>query len=291
MAKPLWSGAISFGLLNIPVQLMPAEKRIDLHFRMLDHRDNARIRYERVNADTGEEVPWKDVVKAFEYDKGSYIVVDKKDLKAAAPDSAESVDIESFVDIEEIAPRYLEKPYFLVPMKKSEKGYALLRETLGKLKKVGLARVVIRTREHLALVMPEGEALILILIRYPQELLPLDTYTFPKRSAQRISAKELHMAEQLVSSMSDKWTPKSYKDEFREKLARTIEARIKKKKGVKSPKLEAVKEEEETSGKVVDFMALLQKSIASQRRTPAKSKPQKTAARKSAPKKRVRKAS
>ncbi len=274
MAKPIWSGAISFGLLHIPVQLMPAEKRIDLHFRMLDHRDNARIRYERVNADTGDEVPWKDVVKAFEYDKGSYVVIDKADLKAAAPESAESVDIEAFVDAAEISSRYYEKPYFLVPTKKSEKGYVLLRETLRELGKAGLARVVIRTREYLALVAPEDEALVLYLIRYPQELLPVDSYSFPARStkAYRISPKELEMARTLVTSMTGVWQPKEYRDEFRERLSKTIQARIKKKGGVRSKAAAKPGADEADSGdgKVVDFMALLKKSIATNKRTPAK---------------------
>lgn len=288
MAKPIWSGAISFGLLNIPVQLMPAEKRVDLHFRMLDHRNNAPVRYERVNAETGEEVPWKDIVKAFEYEKGSYVVVDKEDLKNAAPDSAESVDIEAFVDVSDITPRYFEKPYFLVPMKKAEKGYVLLRDTLHKLKKVGVARVVIRTREYLSLVMPERDALVLLLIRYPQELVAEDEYSFPEsnKSGKKISPKELEMAEQLVSSMATKWEPEGYHDEFREKLSRTIEARIKKKGGTKTRKVKELADDQQDSGKVVDFMSLLQKSIASNKRTPAKA-----ATKKAAPRKPKRKAS
>jgi DNA end-binding protein Ku len=282
MPKPIWNGAISFGLLNIPVQLMPAEKRIDLHFRMLDHRNNAPVRYERVNAETGEEVPWKDIVKAFEYQKGSYVVVDKDDLKNAAPESAESVNIEAFVDIADITPRYFEKPYFLVPSKKSEKGYVLLRDTLRKLNKVGVARVVIRTREYLALVMPENDALVLILIRYEQELIAVDEYTFPKASTigRKISAKEMEMAEQLVESMSAKWEPEGFHDEFREKLSRTIEARIKKKGGTVRSKLDKVTEDDSASGKVVDFMALLKKSIDSNKRTPAKAAVKKAATKK-----------
>ena len=281
MAKPIWSGAISFGLLNIPVQLMPAEKRVDLHFRMLDHRNNSPVRYERVNAETGVEVPWKDIVKAFEYKKGSYVVVDKADLKNAAPDSTESVNIEAFVDIADITPRYFEKPYFLVPMKKAQKGYALLRDTLRKLKKVGVARVVIRTREYLSVVMPENDALVLILIRYQQELVAVDEYDFPNtsRGALKISPKEMQMAETLVESMTAKWLPETYHDEFRAKLSKTIESRIKKKGGTVKGKLKQVKEQESESGKVVDFMALLKKSIDTNKRTPAKASAKKTASR------------
>ena len=147
MARPIWTGSLSFGLLNIPVSLMSGERRTDLSFRMLDSRDKKPIRFERVNADTGEEVPWKDIVKAFEYDKGSYVVIEKEDIAAAAPESHESVDVETFVDAASINLRYFEKPYVLVPGKKAEKGYVLLRETLKNSGKVGIARVGIRTRE------------------------------------------------------------------------------------------------------------------------------------------------
>ncbi|MGH8163461.1 MAG: Ku protein [Rhodanobacteraceae bacterium] len=299
MPRPIWTGTISFGLLNIPVQLMTAERRVDLHFRMLDSRDNTPIRYERVNAETGEEVPWKDIVKAFEYDKGNYVVMDKEDFKKAAPDSSESVDIEAFVDPMQIGPEYFEKPYYLVPTKKAEKGYVLLRETLKRLKTAGLARVVIRTREYLSLVMPDGDALALILLRFPQELVPADEYAFPdkKAAAYRITPKELEMAQSLVESMVSEWNPKDYRDEFRERLSKVIKARVKTHgKTVRAPADEEAKSPEDAATNVVDFMSLLKKSIDSNQRTPAKKRaPAKSAvskAKKSAPKKkRARKAS
>jgi DNA end-binding protein Ku len=273
MPRPIWTGTISFGLLNIPIRLMTAERRVDLHFRMLDSRDQSPIRYERVNAETGEEVPWKDIVKAFEYDKGNYVVMEKEDFKKAAPDSAESVDIEAFIDPKQIGPEYYEKPYYLVPAKKAEKGYVLLRETLNQSGLAGLARVVIRTREYLSLVLPRGDALVLILLRFPQELVPADEYDFPEKSsdAYRINDKELEMAKSLVESMVSKWTPKEYRDEFRSRLQKVIEARVRSRGG-------KVKVEEEeapaadTATNVVDFMSLLKKSIDSNKRTPAKGK-------------------
>src|SRR5690606_19752895 len=134
---------------------------------MLDSRDRKPVRYERVNAETGEEVPWKDVVKAFEYDKGSYVVLEEDDIKAAAPESHETVEVETFVDAADIDPRFFEKPYVLVPAKKAGKGYVLLRGTLRGSNRVGIARVVIRTREYLAAVLPHGDALVLELLRYP----------------------------------------------------------------------------------------------------------------------------
>src|SRR5262245_28255872 len=154
MARPIWTGTLSFGLLNIPVRLMTGERRVDLHFRMLDSRNKAPIRYERINEETGEEVPWKEIVKAYEYDKGSYVVIEEGDIAAAAPDNKESIEIDAFVDAASIAPQYYEKPYVLEPGKKAEKGYVLLREVLKSTGKVGIGRVVIRTREYLALVMP-----------------------------------------------------------------------------------------------------------------------------------------
>ena len=305
MPRPIWSGTITFGLLNIPVQLMPGERHTDLHFRMLDSRNNARIRYERVNEETGEEVPWKEVVKAFEYDKGNYVVLSKEDFAKAAPESTESVDIEAFVDPDAVGPEYFERPYYLVPAKKAEKGYVLLRETLKRQKTAGLARVVIRTREYLALVMPRDNALRLMLLRYPQEIVPEDEYAFPDKSlsAYRINPKELEMAEALVNSMVGKWKPDDYRDDFRERLTKVIEGRIKAKGGVRAPAAEEAALPKNASTNVVDFMALLKKSIQTKQRTPAKSTATKSpksttrdnahraTQRSSSPKKRARKRS
>ena len=268
MARSIWSGAISFGLINIPVELMPAESRVDLHFHLVDARDKARIRYERVNADTGEEVPWKDIVKAFEFEKGNYVVVTDKDFKAASPEHASTIDIEGFVKVDEIGAEYVEKPYFLVPGKRAEKGYVLLRETLKKQRCVGIARIVIRSREQLTMLVPKGEALMLFMLRYPQELLGADRYSFPDKplKAYRIADREIEMAGQLVESMTTAWQPKDFHDEYREKLSKLIQSRIRQKGGkVAAPKAAATA----PSGKVVDFMALLKKSIDSKQRTPA----------------------
>ena len=224
MARALWSGSISFGLLNIPVQLMSGEKRTDLRFHLMDTRNKARVRYERINAETGEEVPWHDIVKAFEYKKGDYVVLEPSDLKAAAPQSSESVDIESFIPADAVPLEYFERPYYLVPPKKAAKSYVLLRETLKQLKRVGLARVVIRTREYLALVMPRAEALMLMVLRYPQEIVPVDEYSFPDGSLAdyKLGKREVDMARQLVESMTGEWQPKEYRDEFRAKLSKVI---------------------------------------------------------------------
>lgn len=271
MARPIWSGTLSFGLLNVPVSLMSGERRTDLHFRMLDSRDKSPIRFERVNAETGEEVPWKDIVKAFEYDKGSYVVLEQEDIRAASPESHETVEVEAFVDAEAIDPRYYEKPYLLVPGKKAEKGYVLLRETLRKVGKVGIARVVIRTREYLSAVMPHGDALVLMLMRYPQELVDPEEYHLPGQglSKYRITDKEIAMAAQLVASMSGEWNPADYHDEFRARLQEVLRKRIKQKGGTAKIEDEPALSEDAATN-VVDFMSLLQKSLDANKRTPAR---------------------
>jgi DNA end-binding protein Ku len=292
MARPIWTGTLSFGLLNVPVSLMSGERSVDLHFRMLDSRNNTPVRYERVNAETGEEVPWKEIVKAFEYAKGSYVVLEPEDIKSAASEGREVVDVKAFVDADSIGPEYFEKPYVLVPGKKAEKGYVLLRETLKRTERIGIARVVIRTREYLSAVMPRGNALMLMLMRYPQELVDVEDYKIPEgtTSHYRISATEIRMAEQLIESMSDEWTPSDYRDEFRDRLRKVLEKRMKS-KGVVSPEPENESDmPENVTTNVVDFMSLLQKSLASKRRTPAKKTPEK-AARKTAVRKKTAAAS
>ena len=278
MARPIWSGTLSFGLLNVPVSLMTGERSVDLHFRMLDSRSNTPVRYERVNAETGEEVPWKEIVKAFEYAKGSYVVLEPEDIKSASSEGREVVDVKAFVDADSIGPEYFEKPYFLVPGKKAEKGYVLLRETLKRTGKIGIARVVIRTREYLAAVMPRGDALMLMLMRYPQELVDASEYKIPEGEASqyRVSGKEIEMAEQLIESMSDEWKPADYRDEFRDRLRKVIEKRMKSKGLVTPPSEEEEEAPENAATNVVDFMSLLQQSLASNKRTPAKKAPAKT---------------
>lgn len=274
MARPVWSGTLSFGLLNIPVQLMSGEKRTDISFRMLDSRDNSPIRYERINAETGEEVAWKDIVKAFEYDKGNYVVLEQEDIKSAAPESHGAIDVEAFVDAETIGPQYFEKPYVLVPAKKAEKGYVLLREALASTGKIGIARVVIRTREHLCAVIPQGDALLLVMMRYPQELVAAEEYNIPegKPSEYRITAKEKEFSEQLINSMSGEWSPTQYKDEFRTRLHAVIKKRMKSKGVVAKREEDDQDVAEDAATNVVDFMSLLQQSIDRNKRTPAKKK-------------------
>lgn len=271
MARPIWSGTLTFGLLNIPVSLMAGERRTDISFRMLDSRNNRPIRYERVNSETGEEVAWKDIVKAFEYDKGSYVVLEPGDIKSAAPESHDAIEVEAFVDVKEIGPQYFEKPYVLVPAKKAEKGYVLLREALERTGRIGIARVVIRTRESLCAVMPQGDALMLMMMRYPQELVDIGDYRLPEGESRdyRITDKELEFSEQLIQTMTGEWTPDDYRDEFRERLQDVISRRMKE-DGVVSAADQEPEVHDHASTNVVDFMELLQQSINKKQRTPAK---------------------
>jgi DNA end-binding protein Ku len=279
MARPIWNGTISFGLLNVPVQLHSGERSVDLHFRMLDSRDNSPVRYERVNSDTGEEVPWKEIVKGFEYSKGSYVVIDEEDLRKAAPESTETVEIEAFCDRDEIDPMYFEKPYYLVPGKKAEKGYVLLREVLAKTNKVGIARVVIRTRQYLAALSPRGDALMLDLMRFPQEIVKADEFDLPKGNSKsyRVTPAELAMATQLIEAMTKKWSADDYQDEFRAKLRKIIDEQIARQKGKKVREKTEEAAPPEATTNVVDFMELLKRSLDKDGKRGGRSAPRKAA--------------
>lgn len=262
MARPIWQGQISFGLVSVPVALRPAETRADISFHLVDSRDSARIRYERVNEDTGEEVPWDKIVKGFEYDKGNYVLLSDEEMEQASVEMSRTIDIEQFVDVEEIDIRYFDRPYILVPTKNSEKGYVLLREAIAASGKAGIANVVIRSRQHLAAVVAHGDALLLILLRYEQELRDLDEFNLPNQDLRKwkVSRKEIELASQLINGMTGKWNPDKYRDEYREVLMDLI------KKKIKSGQTEAidVEPEEETTEEpqTINFMDMLKKSVA-----------------------------
>lgn len=299
MARPIWNGIISFGLLNIPISLQSAERRVDLHFRMIDSKSQKPVRYERVNAETGEEVPWKDIVQAFEYEKGNYVVLSKEEIAAAASHNKESIDIDAFVDRNAISPLYFEKPYYLVPGKKAEKGYALLRTILQKTQRAGIGYVIIRTRRYLAAVLAEGDALILNLLRFEQEVVNADNFIFPSHDLKQlhISEREIDMATQLVDSMTTDWNAESYRDDYREQLIKVVEGRVAAKQGLihEEPEEESMPE---AATNVVDFMALLKESLKkkgkagnkgesevddqTQKRTAESERPKKATAKKSA---------
>jgi DNA end-binding protein Ku len=225
--RAIWKGHISFGLVNVPVSLYPAEQRTDLQFHMVDSRDFARVRYERVNAETGAEVPWDQIVKGYEYDDGNYVVFGKDELEKVAPEATKAVEIEAFVDLDGIDPLFFDKPYYLKPGKKGEKGYVLLRDAMRESGKAGIARVVIRTREYLAAMTPRGDAIVLNLLRYQQEIRPLSELEIPGSAEQAgVTKQEAKMAKTLIDSMAAEWNPADYHDEYREAMLKWIEKKI-----------------------------------------------------------------
>jgi DNA end-binding protein Ku len=261
MPRPTWKGNISFGLVNIPIVLYPGEKRSELHFHMIDSRNRARIRYQRVNEVTGEEVPMSEIVKGYEYDDGNYVLLSDEDFEQASPEATKTVQIEDFVELDSIPKAYFEKPYFLAPGKGGEKGYVLLREALQRTGRVGIARVVIRTKEYLSAVIPQGNTLVLEILRYQHELRNPEELNLPEGDTKKfkISAKELELAEMLIDSMKAEWEPGKYKDEYSRVLMEWIEKKIRAGNTEALPERE--EEASESEGKVIDMMALLKRSL------------------------------
>jgi DNA end-binding protein Ku len=269
-SRPIWKGSINFGLVNIPVALYPAEADSSIDFDLLDRRDFSRVRYQRVNEKTGREVPWNEIVKGYEYQKGDYVALSDEDFRKANVEATQSIDIIDFVDASQISPTYFDKPYYLAPLKNGRHAYILLREVLKRTGKVGIARVVIRTREHLAALFPEGPLLILNLLRFSHELRDPASLDIPESSSKRVgmSDQELKMAERLVETMVGEWNPEKYRDEYRQDLLDVIE------KKVKSGQTKALEPAEGTSrpkrqGKVIDIMDLLRESVEQGRKKAA----------------------
>lgn len=272
MPRPLWKGQLSFGLVNIPVMLYPAEQARELHFNMLDSRDNARIKFQRVNESTGEEVPWDKIVKGYEHSDGNYVILTDQDFKKAAVEATKTVEIEDFVDAAAVEWMFIDKPYYLAPDKRGDKGYVLLRETLKRVERVAIARVVIRAREHIAAVTVRENALVLILLRYQDEIRDAGELNLPGEELQtyKISEKELKIAGELVEAMYTDWKPEKYHDQYRDSLMKWIDAKA------RTDGAEPVAEEqdEEPEPQVVNIMKLLEQSV---QRRGGKASPRKAA--------------
>ncbi|KTD15977.1 Ku protein [Legionella lansingensis] len=260
MARPVWKGYISFGLVAIPINLHTVEKKNELRFHLLDSRDKSRIHYERINTETGKEVPWEDVVKAYEFKKDNYVILKDEDFERAAPEAYKTIDIEEFVNIEEISHLYFERPYYAIPNSANQKAYVLLREALKKTKKVGVAKVVIRTKQYLAIIMPYEDTLVLNLIRFQQEIRKPDEFQLPTGNLKsyRITERELDLAITLVNDMTGKWNPEKYHDEYREALMKWIKSKTSAKEHTTSKKSKIITKK---SDDVIDFMSLLKESI------------------------------
>ncbi|HEY3567738.1 MAG TPA: Ku protein [Thermoanaerobaculia bacterium] len=289
MARAIWKGSISFGLVNIPVGLYSAETRDDISFKLLDKKTMSPIHYKRVSEESSKEVPWEETVRGYEFSPGQYVVMSDEDLKRAAPEATQTIDIVDFVDLEDISPLYFDKPYYLGPDKKGAKSYALLREVLRRTKKVGIAKVVIRTRQYLAAVVARGDVLTLELMRYAHELRDASEVDVP-HGKEGVSEREIDMAERLVEGMVSAWDPEKYKDTYRQELMKTIEKRVEAGQLESSP--EPAPKPREARSNVVDLMALLKQSVEQGGRKPAhkaastkKAPAKKTAAKKTPAKK------
>ncbi len=261
MPRGLWKGAISFGLVNVPVQLFSAERRsTELDLAMLDKRDLAPVGYKRYNKSSGKEVAWDDVVRGYEYRDGKYVVLSDEDFRRANVEASKTVAILAFVDRHAIAPKFFETPYFLAPGKRGEKAYALLRDTLRKSGKAGIATVVIRTRQYLAAVFPEDEVLMMNTLRYADELRNTKDLDFQSSKNIKPNTKEIDLALRLVEDMEEDWDPSRYKDTFREDLLHRVEEKVK--AGETEEITPPAKEGERGRGaEVIDLMALLRKSV------------------------------
>jgi DNA end-binding protein Ku len=262
MPRSIWKGALSFGLVNIPVGLFPAESRDRLRFRQLDRRTMSVIHEERQN-EQNEPVPPEDIVRGYEYRSGEFVTLSDEDFRRADPVATQTIEITGFVGADEIDATYFERPYYLAPTKAGRKGYALLRETLRRSGRVAVARVVIRTRQYLAAVVPRGDVLVLELLRYAHELRAPDELDLPGDDLEElgVSDREIAMAEQLVEAMVEPWDPEQYRDAYREELLRLIEEKAE--AGGVEPVAEAAPEQ--PAGEVIDIMALLKRSVEERR--------------------------
>ena len=253
--RAIWKGSISFGLVNIPIGLYPATRRDELSFRQLRKSDLSPINYKRVAEVDQKEVPWEEIVKGYEYEKGQFVVVNDEDFKRANVEATQTVEITDFVELDEIDPMFFDKPYYLEPQKGGKKAYALLRDTLKETGKVGVAKVVIKTKQHLAAVKPKGNALVLELMHFADELLEPTELDLPKDEA--VGKKELDMAKALVQSMTSDWEPKKFQDNYTAKLKEVIEEKV----AAGGKDLPAPRGRSKPATNVVDLVAILKKSI------------------------------
>ena len=273
MSRSIWKGAISFGLVHIPVVLYSAENRNSFDLTMLDRRNMKPVGFKRYNKETEKEVGWDDIVKGYEYEKERYVVLTDEDFKRANIEATQTIDIKAFVDADEVAPTYFETPYYLAPDKRGDKGYALLRETLKVTNKIAIATVVIRTRQYLAALIPGDDVIVLNTLRYTNELRPATDLKVPSGNlkASGVSPREIEMAKTLVDEMTEQWKPERYRDTYHDDLMKLIDKRI------KAGKTEVITEADEDEekpvrGEVIDLMALLKRSVQAKGQSSSRSK-------------------
>jgi DNA end-binding protein Ku len=262
MARSIWKGALSFGLVYIPVQMYSGTRSHALDLDFLDRRDFSPVGYQRVNKKTGKVVEWGNIVKGYQYEKGKYVALSDADFKKANVKATQTIEIGRFVATGVIPAEFFETPYYLEPAKGGAKVYALLRETLKRTGKVAVATFVMRGRQHLACVYPHGGALVLETLRFAEEIRKPDDLELPPESekAAGLSPKELAMAERLVAEMSDEWNPSEYQDTYRHDLMKRIEEKIKNRETHKLTPEEKIREPRK-SAQVIDLMEVLRKSL------------------------------
>jgi DNA end-binding protein Ku len=255
MARAIWKGSISFGLVNIPIALYPATRREEFKFRLLRKSDLSAVNYKRVAEKDGKEVPWDQIVKGYEYEKGKYVVLKDEDFERVDLEATQTVDIQDFVDQEDIDPMFFYKPYYLEPQKGGDKAYVLLRDALRDSNKVGIAKVVIKTRQYLAGVKPEDGVLVLELMHFADELADPGKLHVPKKN--EVGKREMNMARSLIDSMSSKWNPEKYKDDYREALMEVIEEKVE----AGGKEIEEKPKKAPKPTKIIDLVSVLQKSL------------------------------
>jgi DNA end-binding protein Ku len=254
MPRALWKGSISFGLVNIPIELHTAVRNHRPRFRMLHAKDKSPVKFQRVCMRDGHPVAWEDLVKGYEYQKGRFVVVTKDDFEAAALEKTRTVDIIDFVKADQIDDRFFETPYYLVPTKGGERAYALLREAIRESHRIGIAKFILRETQHLAAVEVIGQAIVLTVMRFADELVDAGQFDLPGESGIRKS--ELDMAKALVNSLAAEWDPSKYTDEYRENLMKVIQAKV------KGKHIELAPAAEPREAEVVDLMERLRRSLA-----------------------------
>jgi DNA end-binding protein Ku len=254
--RAIWKGSISFGLVNIPISLVPAVRKEAVKFRLLRKSDLSPVNYKRVAEADGQEVPWDQIIKGYEYEKDLFVPMEEKDFERADLQATQTVNIVDFVSLKEIDPIYFDKPYYLQPEKGGSKAYVLLRDTLVETGKVGIAKVVIKTREHLGALKPKDNLLVLELMHFAQDLADPQEVNAPTQET--VGKREIDMAKSLVASMTSRWDPTAYKDEYQARLVQVIEEKLR--TGAKDTGGKTTNKKPTTN--VVDLLTVLQKSIA-----------------------------
>lgn len=264
MPRALWKGAITFGLVHIPVGLYPAAREHNIDFDWLDRRSMKPVGYKRVNKATGREVSKDDIVRGLEVEDGKYVALSDDEIRAANSAATQAVEIQAFIDAGDVSPVYFERPYVLAPAARGEKVYRLLRDALKKKRRVGIAQVVIQSKQHLAALIPMGDALVLNTLRWADELRSLDDLALPRGSGSKKDApgeREMQMAEQLIDDMSEKWQPEQYEDHFKDDIMALVQRKLKEGKARRVEPLPAAAAEEGGGAEVIDLTELLKRSL------------------------------